>query len=65
MLFVSLQTQWNYIGGFGGGARVGLQYPSVYPILDRLAGDDREKWDRLFSEIRSMERVVLAIPAAE
>lgn len=62
MLFVSLQTQWNYISGMGGGARTGLQYISVYPLLDKIAEGDQVEWARLFAEIRSMEHTVLAIP---
>lgn len=32
-LFVSLQTQWHIVGGFGGGIRSGLRYEAVYPLL--------------------------------
>ncbi|WP_087863999.1 DUF1799 domain-containing protein [Comamonas thiooxydans] len=59
-LFVSLQTQWHIVGGFGGGIRSGLRYEAVYPLLDRFAGDDREKWTRLFNDLQHMELAVLA-----
>lgn len=61
--FVSLQTQWNLAVGMGGGARTGLRYEAVYPLLDRVAADDRKEWERLFSDVRQMERAVLAIPS--
>jgi len=62
LFFVSLQTQWTLAVGMGGGARIGLRYEAVYPLLDRIAAADQEEWDRLFADVRHMERVVLAIP---
>lgn len=62
LFFVSLQTQWTLAVGMGGGARTGLRYESVYPLLDKIAADDQKEWNRLFAEVRHMERAVLAIP---
>lgn len=62
MLFVSLQTQWSVAIGMGGGGRIGLRYEAVYPLLDRLAGDDKTEWGRLFADLQAMEHAVLTIP---
>ncbi|GAB2463718.1 hypothetical protein GCM10027082_14100 [Comamonas humi] len=62
LLFISLQTQWNVAVGMGGGGRLGLRYEATYPLLDRVAEGDQAEWNRLFAEIRHMERAVLAIP---
>ena len=60
--FVNLETQWNLAIGMGGGARIGLRYEAVYPLLDRVADGDRTEWDHLFFEVRHMERAVLRLP---
>ena len=60
-LFVSLQTQWHIVGGFGGGIRSGLRYEAVYPLLDRVAGGCSEEWARLFADVQAMEFAVLKI----
>lgn len=63
MLFLGLQTQWAWVsGGMGGGARVGLRYEAVYPLLDRAAAGDQEVWNLLFSDVQAMEMAVLKIP---
>lgn len=62
VFFVSLQTQWSYAIGLAGGGRIGLRYEAVYPLLDRIAGKNKAKWDRLFDELRHMERAVLRLP---
>lgn len=58
-----MQTQWAVVAGMGGGGRVGLNYASLYPILDRMAKGDEAEWGRLFADIQAMERAVLRIPA--
>ena len=62
VFFVSLETQWSYVMGMTGGGRIGLRYESVYPLLDRLTEGDKAEWNRLFGELRHMERVVLRLP---
>lgn len=55
-LFESLRTQWR--AGFGG--PTGLCYEAVYPLIDRLT-TTREEWERLFEDIRLMEREALSV----
>lgn len=54
-LFQRLSTQW--LVGMNGAT--GLNYPSLYPLLDRLYPDDPAEWGRLFDEIQLMERAAL------
>lgn len=62
-LFVGLHTQWAWLaGGMGGGARMGLRYEAVYPMLDRASEGDQEAWNALFADVRAMEMAVLQIP---
>lgn len=60
MMFATIDTQWNWATGLGGGARTGLRYEAVYPLLDRMTKGDEEAWERLFSDIRCMEQAALA-----
>lgn len=55
-LFEAVRTQW--LVGLGG--REGLRYEAVYPLLDRAALS-REEWERLFDDIRVMERAALSV----
>lgn len=61
-LFASLQTQWSFAIGMGGGGRIGLRYEAVYPLLERVSKGDETEWNRLFVDIQAMECAVLAIP---
>ena len=36
----------------------GLDYASVYPLIDRMQLDPRE-WDELFDDVRAMEAAAL------
>lgn len=56
-LFATAQTQWTV--GFGG--PVGLHYPSLYPLIDRHAGQDATQWQELFADIQTLEREALSI----
>lgn len=53
-LFVKLQTQW--LTGFKG--RTGLNYPSLFPLMDRLKLSDSE-YENLFDDIRVLELAAL------
>lgn len=55
-LFGRLMTQWRFAGM---GARVGLDYCAVYPLLDRMYPDDPEEWDRAFDDLTVMESAAL------
>ncbi len=54
-LFQRLQTQWR----IGMSGPVGLNYPSVYPLIDR-ATKTGEEWDLLFWEVQQIEFAALA-----
>lgn len=57
LLFRSLQTQW--VHGFGG--PVGLSYPAVYPLLDRLTADQPPgAWDRALADLQILELEALS-----
>ena len=53
-IFASLQTQWRV----GVSGRTGLDYPALYPLLDRQAKDAAE-WDALFDDVQAMEIAAL------
>lgn len=42
-----------------GGMPYGLQWPAVYPLMDRCGLDDAE-WDALHDDLMLMERVAVA-----
>lgn len=46
----------------GGGARLGLRYEALYPLLDRTADGDKGEWSHLFADVQLMELEVLKIP---
>lgn len=48
-LFRRVGTQW---------ALGGLRYEAIYPLLDRMAKDDKE-WDQLLYELQVMEAAAL------
>ena len=54
-VFCRLQTQWltSHAGP------TGLNYPSAYPLLDRLASDS-EEWDELLHDLQAMEIAALS-----
>lgn len=54
-LFRRLQTQW--IVGMGGAT--GLNYPSAYPLLDRIFPAPAD-WDRALDDLQQMELAALA-----
>lgn len=56
-LFSELQTQWRTAGMFD--VRCGLDYGVLFRRLDHLAGDDRERWEELFDDVRVMEAAAL------
>lgn len=62
LLFRDLSSQWLTIaaGGTGGGMviRYALNYPSLYPLLDRIS-PDKETWQENFQLIRVMESAAL------
>lgn len=53
-LFGQMNTQW--LTGFSG--RTGLRYDVLFQLLDR-AGYVGQEWQRVFYEIREMEREAL------
>lgn len=53
-LFVKLQTQW--LTGVNG--RTGLNYSSLFPLIDRLKLSDSE-YENLFDDIRVLELAAL------
>src|SRR5690606_12376930 len=60
MVYTTVETQWNWATGLGGGARTGLRSEAAYPLLDRMTKCDEEAWERLFSDIQCMEQAALA-----
>ncbi|RYF73784.1 MAG: hypothetical protein EOO22_08315 [Comamonadaceae bacterium] len=55
LLFRRLQTQWNYVGGgMGPSLEVGLHYPSLFALMDRMGLSSRE-YDDLFADIQVLE----------
>lgn len=61
-LYRRLQTQWICAGM--GGDPMGLNYPSVYPLLDRQYPDP-EAWWSAFEDIGQMELASLAAMAGK
>jgi len=51
-IFTSLGGQW--LRGGMNGQPYALNYPSLYPLLDR-AFPDPEEWDEAFTDVRVME----------
>ena len=49
-LFSRVRTQWRV----GAGGATGLDYSSIYPLMDRM-GLSVEQWDELLSDIQVME----------
>ncbi len=54
-LFCALQTQWRVAMG----GPTGLDYSSLYPLLDRVATSATE-WEEMFSDIQLLELEALA-----
>ena len=54
-LFLRVSSQW--LTGMNG--PTGLNYPSVYPLLDRAAKTP-EEWDWLFDDVQQIERAALS-----
>lgn len=52
--FLTLETQWKYLSGFGGSEHIGLDYGAVEIILRRL-----DLPDDTFFDILEMERAAL------
>ncbi|NUW66960.1 DUF1799 domain-containing protein [Vibrio coralliilyticus] len=50
VLFDRLSTQWRV----GVSGLVGLDYPALYPLLDRVATDPAH-WERLLEGVRAIE----------
>lgn len=60
-LFVRVcRTQW--LQGFGG--PTGLNYPSIYPLMDRMSLD-ADEWNLLFADLQVMEDEALAVMAEQ
>lgn len=62
-LFCDMSTQWRYTAAGGGMSpsipvRTGLNYPSLYPLLDR-ACPTPEEWERHFQDVRVCEDAAL------
>lgn len=56
-LFIVLRSQWR-VGGMGGAT--GLDYTSVFCVIDRLHRDSTtERKDELFADIQIMESAAL------
>jgi hypothetical protein len=53
-LFTRLQTQWQV----GMAGHTGLRYEAAYPLIDRIAQDDKQ-WDELLEDLRTMEIAAL------
>jgi len=53
-LWLRVQTQWR-VGGMGGA--VGLDYPAVFAVMDRLRIDDND--GALFAGVQVMEVAAL------
>jgi IS5 family transposase len=53
-LFTRLQTQWQV----GMAGPTGLRYEAAYPLIDRIAQDDKQ-WDELLEDLRTMEIAAL------
>ena len=51
-------TQWRYAAGMNGGGATGLDYSAVLASL-RTLRLPREKFDRVFSDVRVLERAAL------
>lgn len=54
------RTQWLH--GFGG--PTGLNYPSLYPLMDRM-NLEPDEWDALLEDIQAMEDEALATMAEQ
>lgn len=54
-IFLRVSTQWMV----GMNGPTGLFYPSVYPLLDRIATDAAE-WDQLLDDVQHLERAALS-----
>lgn len=50
-----MQTQWRV----GAGGPIGLDYATVYPLLDRLHPGAPDAWMQALDEIRDMEAEAL------
>lgn len=48
----------NQVISVGMGGIVGINYPAVYPYLDKIAKDDGD-WHALFSDFQEMEAVMV------
>jgi hypothetical protein len=57
-LFVSLETQWRLLAGFGAVGYIGLDYAAVRGELRARGIKDRA---RVFEDLRVMERAALPI----
>ena len=53
-VFAQCSTQWRVSMS----GPIGLDYPAVYPLIDRAAASARE-WDEMFEDVRVMEREAL------
>jgi IS5 family transposase len=53
-LFTRLQTQWQV----GMAGPTGLRYEAAYPLIDRIAQDDKQ-WDELLEDLRTLEIAAL------
>lgn len=58
-LFSDMATQWRYAGGgMGPPQKTGLDYPSLYPLLDR-ACDTQDAWQQTFRDVQVCEDAAL------
>ena len=55
-VFSRLGTQWSVSMG----GPTGLRYEAVYPLLDRLHGD-QDEWMQAFDDLQVMERAALDV----
>lgn len=58
--FISLETQWRVVAGFGFINHLGLDYGAVHSTLE-MTGIDRAEWPDLFAGLRVMEKAALGV----
>lgn len=57
-LFLGLSTQWRWVAGRGGTARIGLDYQAI-PALLKLQAIPEARWPRLMESLQVMEAAAL------
>lgn len=63
-VFVSCATQWRWLAGMAGAARLGLDYPALEAAM-RLCGVPRSRRADCFARVQVLERETLAIDAQQ